>query len=111
MIAADQHKGTVLVVEDEPLIRTYMRDVLEEGGTRLRRREMPIRPWNCLNGTATRQFSRTSKCRENSMGCFSLDHRKWPHIGVVVTSGKCVPAPKDLPLTARFVAKPIPIED
>ncbi len=35
---------------------------------------------------------------------------KWPQIGVVVTSGKCLPVSKDLLLTARFVAKPIPVD-
>ncbi len=35
---------------------------------------------------------------------------KWPEIGVVVTSGRTLPALRDLPHTARFVAKPVDVD-
>ncbi|MDP4025508.1 response regulator [Methylobacterium sp. NEAU 140] len=33
-------------------------------------------------------------------------HRRWPGVGIIMTSGKVRPAPGDVPSGARFIAKP-----
>jgi len=48
-----------------------------------------------------------------SMNGFALAARvaeRWPHIRLVITSGRCRPAPRDVPDHGMFVPKPYLVE-
>lgn len=48
-----------------------------------------------------------------SMNGFGLADRvaeRWPHIRLVITSGRCRPAPRDVPDHGMFVPKPYLVE-
>ena len=42
----------------------------------------------------------------DGVGLARLVRRRWPEVGVIVTSGKMRPAPGDLPAGVRFLSKP-----
>jgi len=42
----------------------------------------------------------------DGLGLARLVRRRWPDVGVIVTSGKMRPAPGDLPEGVRFLSKP-----
>jgi DNA-binding NarL/FixJ family response regulator len=79
-------KNTLLVVDDEPLLRTYVRELLQEAGYAVKEAaniEMP----GALNGIDLAWMIRT----------------RWPTLPVVVTSGKQLPKPSDLPANTPIV--------
>ena len=100
----------VLLVEDEPLVRMLAADVLrEQGGLKV------IEASNA--GEALRVLEAASRVRvlvtdvemPGSLDGFMLArlvHRAWPHIGIIVLSGRMAPEPDSMPAGALFVAKP-----
>lgn len=99
---------TILIVDDEPLIRAYVRDVVEEAGYKAKEAgnadealrlieddgidivvsdvEMP----GSLNGVELAWAVRT----------------RWPRLSVILTSGRRLPRRDQMPVDTRFLAKP-----
>lgn len=86
-----------------------MRDVLEERGYSTEAAGNAIKHWRCWKGTGYEAVLTDIEMpgEPNGLDLAWTIEVKWPQIGVVVTSRKYLPAPKNLPLTARFVAKPV----
>ena len=108
-MTAAQKKPKLLIVEDEPLTRWFLRDVLrvdgylvEEAGT----------AEQAILMLEERGYQAVVTDIEMPGDLNGLDLAwavavRWPQTGVVITSGQTLPAPKDMPPRAKFVAKPI----
>ena len=100
----------VLLVEDEALVRMMAADVLrEEGGFKVVEAANVDEALTVLEATADVRALVTDVEMPGSLNGFTLARvvkQAWPHIGIVVTSGRMAPGPKDLPLGALFMPKP-----
>ncbi|NIX76146.1 response regulator [Microvirga terricola] len=110
-MAKDQ--STILLVEDEPLIRLFLVDLLEEAGFRV------IETANAAEALVALE----SGLRVNVLltdvdmpaGCDGFElarkvHKSWPETEILIMSGRHWPDPADLPPGAAFLAKPFPNE-
>ena len=99
-----------LVVEDDGLIRMDAVDILEQAGFRTLEAATAAQAQELL-----RQHHQdvvllfTDVEMPGSRDGFALARdtaQAWPHIAIVVASGRREPSPGDLPEGARFIAKP-----
>ena len=110
-IAQDgQQPVIVLFVEDEALVRMFAADVLrEEGGFKVVEAANVDEALTVLEANADVRALITDVEMPGSLDGFTLARvvkQAWPQIGIVVTSGRMAPGPKDLPSGALFIAKP-----
>jgi two-component system, response regulator PdtaR len=105
-----QQPVVVLLVEDEALVRMMAADVLrEEGGFKVVEVVNAEEALTVLEATADVRALVTDVEMPGSLDGFTLARvvkQAWPHIGIVVTSGRMAPGLNDLPSGALFVAKP-----
>ena len=106
----DQQPVIVLLVEDEALVRMMAADVLrEEGGFKVVEAANVDEALTVLEATEDVQALVTDVEMPGSLDGFTLARvvkQAWPQIGIVVTSGRMAPGPKDLPSGALFIPKP-----
>jgi len=107
---ADQEiKATVLVVEDETLVRLYGMDILEDAGFRV------LDAGNADEAIAVLQshdevallFSDIDMPGSmNGLELAHLVHDRWPNIRLLLTSGHRQPTQDQIPDDGRFMRKP-----
>ena len=100
----------ILVAEDEELIRLWAADVLQESGG-----------FSVLEAANAEAALRVLEARPevrllftdihmpgafDGMELARRVHDRWPHVQLVVTSGKIAPRPTEIPDEGRFLAKP-----
>jgi CheY-like chemotaxis protein len=106
---ADDRPMTVLVVEDDVLVRMIATDILADEGFRVIEARDAAEALTLLDARSDVRVVFTD-CnmpgKIDGLGLAHLVHRRWPAIGIIVTSGKIRPAAGDLPTCARFVGKP-----
>jgi two-component system, response regulator PdtaR len=104
----EKEMPTVLVVDDEPLIRLYACGVLEEAGYPTKEAGDAEEAMRILaDGRITILIADIEM--PGSMGGLALARRvreTWPHIAVIVASGQRLPLPDELPEQSEFLAKP-----
>ena len=100
---------SILIVEDEPLVRLCAAQAIEDGGYEV------IEAANADEAIAILESRRgirvifTDIHMPGSMDGLKLAHavrHRWPPIKIIVTSGRETIAPQDLPEGGRFFAKP-----
>ena len=100
----------VLVVEDEGLIRMMVVDMLEEAGFRVTEAPHADAAWAILERRqADIRVLFTDIDMPGSMDGFVLAERvadAWPHIGLVVTSGRRSMPDSEVPDSGHFLSKP-----
>ncbi len=107
---ASSRSCTVLVVEDEFLVRELAVCELEESG-------FTVIEFPCADDAVAYLESHVGETnvvftdvqmpgRLNGLDLVEIVSRSWPTIGVLVTSGGPLVNPATLPSCARFVAKP-----
>ena len=99
----------VLVVEDEGFVRMMATDMLEDAGFTVVEAATADAAWTILESRSDIDVLFTDIEMPGSMNGCALAGRvaeRWPHIRLVITSGRCRPAPKDVPDHGRFVPKP-----
>lgn len=99
----------VLIVEDEPLVRMVARATLEDAGFYPVEAATADEALRILAGE--HEFAAVVSDIEMPGEMNGLDlawaiRAQWPKIAVVLTSGRQLPRPVDMPLKVRFVAKP-----
>lgn len=99
----------VLIVEDEPLVRMVARATLEEAGFEPVEAATADEALRILSGA--HEFAAVVSDIEMPGEMNGLDlawaiRTHWPKIAVVLTSGRQLPRPTDMPQKVRFVAKP-----
>ena len=105
-----QDSPVVLVAEDEALVRMMTVDVLEEAGCAVIETANAEAALAVLDQRSDVQMLVTDVEMPpgplNGIDLARLTRDQFPHIGVVIVSGKVRPSPSDLPPGARFVPKP-----
>ena len=102
-------QSTILVVEDDPTLRSSLVYVLEEGGLPA----VGLANADEALGFLLEEASNVAAVLTDVMMPGTTDGlqlagliaRQWPHIVVLVTSGRVRPI-EDLPLNVQFLAKP-----
>ncbi|ANY84941.1 response regulator receiver protein (plasmid) [Microvirga ossetica] len=100
----------VLVVEDEPLVRMTAVDELEEAGFPVLEAvnaDEALRVLEARSDEVQVQF--TDVHMPGSMDGMALAeqvHRRWPHILLLISSGRAQPDPDEIPDHGRFLPKP-----
>ncbi len=99
----------ILVVENEPLVRLFLTDFLDEAGFKV---------FEAVNGDEALTILQARPDVQviisdiempgsmNGLGLARAVQERWPGIGVVVTSGRERPGPDDLSDKVAFLAKP-----
>lgn len=99
---------TVLVVEDEPLIRLTLIEALEDAGFKVIEAENADAALDLITEhTIHLLFTDIQMPGENTG--VDLAHavaERFPHAGIIVASGRLTPADIELPASADFFAKP-----
>ncbi|TXN75518.1 response regulator [Methylobacterium sp. WL18] len=109
---ADAHMPvpfTVLIVEDESLVRMMAVDMLEDAGFQVIEASTGDAAWIILQSRNDIDVLFTDIEMPGSLNGFGLANRVaeyWPHIRLVITSGRCQLTDEDGPDHGRFVPKP-----
>jgi CheY-like chemotaxis protein len=99
----------ILVVEDEPLVRLFLTDFLDEAGFKVFEAVNADEAMTILQARPDVQVIISDIEMPGSMNGLELAqavHERWPGIGIVVTSGRERPGPDDLSAKVAFLAKP-----
>lgn len=100
----------VLVVEDEPLVRMTAADELDEAGFRVleaMNADEALKVLEARSGEVQVLF--TDVHMPGSMDGMELAeevHQRWPHILLLISSGRAQPDPDEIPDHGRFLPKP-----
>ena len=106
-------KSTVpyaLVVDDDAVILMHACDIIEEAGFRFfeaANGDEAIKVMDRHADSIVLLFSDVEM--PGSMNGFALAHHvaaAWPHVEIVISSGRVSPSPGDMPLKATFIGKP-----
>jgi DNA-binding NtrC family response regulator len=108
-----EEQSTVLLVEDEPLIRLFIAELLEDAGFRV------VEAANATEALVVFEAGLNVKVLLTDVdmpaGCTGFElahkvHESWPETEILIMSGRQWPAHGDLPPGAAFLAKPCPNE-
>lgn len=103
----------ILLVEDEPLIRLVLAELLEDAGFRVIEAAQATEAFTILDSGLPVSVLLTDvdmPCGGNGYDLARSAHESWPHLEILVMSGRQWPAQGDLPPGAAFLAKPCPNE-
>src|SRR3712207_4924164 len=106
-MSADQ--STVLLVEDEPLIRLFISELLEDAGFRVVEAANAAEALVLLTAGLSVNVLLTDVDMPIVCNGFELAHqvhRSWPDAEILIMSGRQWPSAGDLPAGAAFLAKP-----
>jgi len=104
-----QPKLLILIVDDEPLVRFVAADALEEGGYAVAEAADAENALKVLETRPDVQLLFTDIQMPGAFDGLELVrkvHDRWPHIRLIVTSGRCQPNPIDIPDAGCFLSKP-----
>jgi len=105
------YSPTVLVVDDEPLLRMDVAAALEEAGCHVLEAANADEALQLMQDNAHIDLLVTDVQMPGSMDGIQLSaavHSRWPDTEVMVTSGRIQPRAHELPPNVRFLAKPYP---
>jgi DNA-binding NtrC family response regulator len=108
-----EFQSTVLLVEDEPLIRLFVADLLEESGFKVVEAANATEAWVLLEAGLEVNVLLTDVDMPNGCNGFQLAHKVHefrPEAEILIMSGRRWPSEGDLPQGAAFLAKPCPNE-
>ncbi len=108
-----ESQSTVLLVEDEPLIRLFISELLEEAGFKVVEAANATEAQVLLNAGLQVNVLLTDVDMPNGCNGFELAHQVhqcWPEAEILIMSGRQWPSQGDLPPGAAFLAKPCPNE-
>jgi CheY-like chemotaxis protein len=109
-IDAEADKSTVvLLVEDEALVRMVCADILMDRGFRVIEAVNADEALTLLEARPDVQAIVTDVEMPGSLNGFTfarLVHKAWPHIRIVITSGRAGPGDESMPSSALFISKP-----
>jgi CheY-like chemotaxis protein len=103
-------RPVVLLVEDEPLVRTLQVDILRDAGFWVVEAQDADEAFEVLKRRSDVKAVLTDVDMPGSIDGFEfarLVAQGWPDVGILVISGKAAPGPHDLPGSASFIAKPV----
>jgi CheY-like chemotaxis protein len=101
--------ATILVVEDEAILRMLNAEMLEDAGFRVLEAASADEAVKILEQSPDVRVLFSDVKMPGTMDGIDLArmvHTRWPKIGILLTSGHMRPNREDLPNDGRFVAKP-----
>jgi CheY-like chemotaxis protein len=101
----------VLLVEDEPLVRLFMSELLLESGFRVIEAASAAEATTVLDAGMQVDVLLADVDMPPGINGYELAqqvHGRWPTIQILITSGRQWPGDGDLPPGAAFLAKPCP---
>lgn len=104
-----QSEFTVLVVEDEPLVRMLGVDILEEAGFSVVEAGNAAEALETLEGDNDVRVLFTDVNMPGELDGLELArvvHERWPEIRVLIASGQVRPCSDEIPGCGRFLPKP-----
>ena len=104
-----QSKPLILVVDDEPLVRFVAADALEEGGYAVTEAANAENALRVLESRCDIRLVFTDIQMPGAFDGLELVrqvHGRWPHIRLILTSGRWRPDPLDIPTDGCFLSKP-----
>ncbi|GJD92977.1 response regulator [Methylobacterium iners] len=104
-----QQSAAVLIVEDDLLVRMISSDILTDAGFRAFEAHDAQEAMTLLEVRTDVRVVFTDRNMPGEMdgiGLARLVRKRWPEVGIIVTSGKMQPAPGDLPEGVKFLLKP-----
>lgn len=102
-------RPVVLLVEDDPLLRFFAFDLLEDAGFEVIETGGADEALNWLDVHGDVRVILTDiqmPGRLNGLDLAALVRRRWPGILILIVSGGVCPSSADIPEGGRFVAKP-----
>jgi CheY-like chemotaxis protein len=111
---ATPSRPIALVVDDDALLRFNAVDILEELGFLTEEADCAEAAIDMLEAGSAIQLVVTDIQMPGAFDGLELARRvreRWPHVGVVVTSGLARPSHTDLPVGGHFLAKPYPARE
>jgi DNA-binding NtrC family response regulator len=104
----EKEKQTVLIVDDEPLIRFLVRQILEDAGHEVKEASTADDALSLIaaDGITVLLTDIDMPGRMDGLALARDVAARWPTIGVVITSGRRLPRPDDMPRETRFLSKP-----
>ena len=109
----EKYAGIVLLVEDEPLVRLVVVDVLMEANFRVIEASGADEALTVLKADVPADVLLSDVEMPPGANGYALAHQVregWPHIEILIVSGREWPVEGDLPQGAAFLAKPVPNE-
>ncbi|MXQ11708.1 response regulator [Microvirga makkahensis] len=106
-------QSTILLVEDEPLVRLFVADLLEDSGFKVVEAANATEALVLLDAGLEINVLLTDVDMPNGCNGFELAHKvheSCPEAEILIMSGRRWPAEGDLPQGAAFLAKPCPNE-
>jgi CheY-like chemotaxis protein len=103
----------VLLVEDEPLLRLVVSDLLIEAECRVVEAANAAEALAVLEAGVGVEVLLADVDMPPGINGYELAqqvHAEWPQIEILITSGRAWPGEGDLPAGAAFLAKPVPNE-
>lgn len=107
--SAPTHRQTILVVEDEPLLRMLAVDLAEDAGFDVVEATTADEAVTILEGRTDIRIVFTDIDMPGSMNGLKLAaavHDRWPPIDIVIVSGHVHPSTEELPPRSLFFSKP-----
>lgn len=107
--AAHSNAPTILLVEDEPLIRLLSNDTLTDAGFHVMEAGNADEALIMLQAKPQVAAIVTDVRMPGAIDGFGLAHlvaNRWPHMGIVVSSAHVLPGEGDLPDGSEFLPKP-----
>jgi DNA-binding NtrC family response regulator len=104
----EKEKQTVLIVDDEAVIRLFVRVILEDAGHEVKEASNADDALRLIADDGITVVV-TDIDMPGSMDGLALARgvaARWPDIGLVVTSGRRLPRPDEMPQETRFLSKP-----
>jgi CheY-like chemotaxis protein len=104
------NQPTILLVEDEPLVRATQVDILREAGFWVLEAQDADEAFEILKRRVGVSVVLTDVDMPGSIDGFEFSRlvaQGWPEVGVLVISGKAFPDEGDLPPSAVFLPKPV----
>lgn len=110
---SERFAGIVLLVEDEPLVRLVVVDVLMEANFRVIEASNAEEALTVLSAGVPVDVLLSDVEMPPGPNGYTLAHQVregWPDIEILIVSGREWPTEGDLPQGAAFLAKPVPNE-
>jgi CheY-like chemotaxis protein len=110
---SESPQSVVLVVEDEPLVRLLVSEVLTDSGFKVLEAANAGEALTILNAGIAVHVLYADVDMLPGINGYELAqqvHQGWPAVEILITSGRAWPGQGDLPAGAAFLAKPVPIE-
>lgn len=110
----DDLAKTVLIVDDEELVRMVGADILSDGGYSVVEAANASEALQHLEGGAQVRVLFTDvnmPGTPDGLGLAQVVHARWPRVKILVASGHVRPGVDDLPETGLFLSKPYRAED